>query len=87
MQGGCLVAPTKPKGRPKKNSIPTFGLTFDTAQLLAAAAAAGVNPAAKAGSSRISSNHLATIPIPNLIQSTAKDASTITSTIVTNSPN
>lgn len=38
MQDGCLVAPTKPKGRPKKNSIPTFGLTFDTASLLASAA-------------------------------------------------
>ncbi len=26
MQGGCPIPPTKPKGRPKKNSIPTFGL-------------------------------------------------------------
>ena len=34
MQGGCLVAPTKPKGRPKKGTIPSLGLTFDTSTLL-----------------------------------------------------
>lgn len=27
MQGGCTVPPTKPKGRPKKNSIPSLGDT------------------------------------------------------------
>ena len=36
MQGGCLVAPTKPKGRPKKGTIPSLGLTFDTNSLLSA---------------------------------------------------
>ena len=34
MQGGCLVAPTKPKGRPKKGTIPSLGLTFDPSSLL-----------------------------------------------------
>lgn len=34
MQGGCLIAPTKPKGRPKKGTIPSLGLTFDTSSLL-----------------------------------------------------
>ena len=36
MQSGCLVAPTKPKGRPKKGTIPSLGLTFDTSSLLSA---------------------------------------------------
>lgn len=37
MQGGCLVAPTKPKGRPKKGTIPSLGLiNFDTTSLLSA---------------------------------------------------
>lgn len=39
MQGGCLVAPTKPKGRPRKGSIPlasSLGITFDTTSLLSA---------------------------------------------------
>lgn len=27
MSGGCTIAPTKPKGRPKKNSIPSLGLS------------------------------------------------------------
>ncbi|XP_076310395.1 homeobox protein BarH-like 1 [Tachypleus tridentatus] len=26
MQGGCVIPPTKPKGRPKKNSIPSYGI-------------------------------------------------------------
>lgn len=26
MQAGCLIPPTKPKGRPKKNSIPSLGI-------------------------------------------------------------
>ncbi|KPM11541.1 homeobox protein BarH-like protein 1-like protein [Sarcoptes scabiei] len=28
MQNGCPFPPTKPKGRPKKNSIPTYGLEY-----------------------------------------------------------
>lgn len=28
MQNGCPFPPTKPKGRPKKDSIPTYGLEF-----------------------------------------------------------
>lgn len=39
MQNGCLVAPTKPKGRPRKNSIPSassLGITFETTSLLTA---------------------------------------------------
>ena len=28
MQTGCPVPPTKPKGRPKKNSIPNFAQLF-----------------------------------------------------------
>jgi len=33
MQGGCPIPPTKPKGRPKKNSIPSLGMTLETALL------------------------------------------------------
>ena len=28
MQNGCPYPPTKPKGRPKKDSIPTYGMEF-----------------------------------------------------------
>lgn len=28
MQGGCPIPPTKPKGRPKKNSIPSLGIDY-----------------------------------------------------------
>ncbi|RWS09643.1 homeobox protein BarH-like 1-like protein [Dinothrombium tinctorium] len=31
MQGGCPIPPTKPKGRPKKNSIPSLGMNLDGA--------------------------------------------------------
>ena len=34
MQGGCPIAPTKPKGRPKKGEIPSLGLTFQMNSLL-----------------------------------------------------
>ena len=30
MQGGCPIPPTKPKGRPKKNSIPSMGMLDTT---------------------------------------------------------
>ena len=34
MSGGCTIPPTKPKGRPKKNSIPSLGLSaLDTVGL------------------------------------------------------
>lgn len=47
MQGGCPVPPTKPKGRPKKNSIPSLGI-LDSMMLLATAAA-GVASSSLAG--------------------------------------
>ncbi|KAI1278115.1 Homeobox protein BarH-like 1b [Halotydeus destructor] len=34
MQGGCPIPPTKPKGRPKKNSIPSLGLSMEATQAL-----------------------------------------------------
>ncbi|XP_054166564.1 homeobox protein BarH-like 2 [Oppia nitens] len=40
MLTGCTVPPTKPKGRPKKNSIPSFGVLDTTALIVSAAAAA-----------------------------------------------
>ncbi|XP_015787598.1 homeobox protein MSH-B-like [Tetranychus urticae] len=33
MQGGCPIPPTKPKGRPKKNSIPSLGINFEATLL------------------------------------------------------
>ena len=47
MQGGCPIPPTKPKGRPKKNSIPSLGMSGmgieATQALLTAAVAAAAN--------------------------------------------
>ncbi|XP_074599767.1 uncharacterized protein LOC141854110 [Brevipalpus obovatus] len=34
MLGGCPVPPTKPKGRPKKNSIPSLGMNYHNNNLL-----------------------------------------------------
>lgn len=44
MQGGCLIPPTKPKGRPKKNSIPSLGILDSMVFLAAASSASSTNP-------------------------------------------
>ncbi|KAH7952291.1 homeobox protein BarH-like 2 [Rhipicephalus sanguineus] len=46
MQGGCAVPPTKPKGRPKKNSIPSLAQCQQAQRQLALAAASARQPAA-----------------------------------------
>ncbi|KAH6930464.1 hypothetical protein HPB50_013985 [Hyalomma asiaticum] len=46
MQGGCAVPPTKPKGRPKKNSIPSLAQCQQAQRQLAMAAATARQPAA-----------------------------------------
>ncbi|KAH8023517.1 hypothetical protein HPB51_014766 [Rhipicephalus microplus] len=45
MQGGCAVPPTKPKGRPKKNSIPSLAQCQQAQRQLALAAASARPPA------------------------------------------
>ncbi|KAL1423120.1 hypothetical protein MTO96_021500 [Rhipicephalus appendiculatus] len=45
MQGGCAVPPTKPKGRPKKNSIPSLAQCQQAQRQLALAAASARQPA------------------------------------------
>ncbi|XP_050035425.1 uncharacterized protein [Dermacentor andersoni] len=45
MQGGCAVPPTKPKGRPKKNSIPSLAQCQQAQRQLAMAAASARQPA------------------------------------------
>ncbi|XP_053209656.1 homeobox protein B-H2-like, partial [Panonychus citri] len=67
MQGGCPIPPTKPKGRPKKNSIPSLGINFVDATFLCSAAA-----------STVTSTSVASVQPIIQIESTVKKSSSLT---------